>query len=106
MKKKYIIFIKFITLINFVILPAKSDPIFELGKDIFLNKAVCSSCHTLVDANSNAQIGPNLNDIRPDKMRIIKVVSNGIGVMPSYQGELTTEEIEAVAHYVSIAADQ
>ena len=106
MKKKYIIIIKFITLVNFLVLPAQSDPIFKLGKDIFINKAVCSSCHILADSNSNGQIGPNLNDIRPDKMRIIKVVSNGIGVMPSYQGELTTEEIEAVAHYVSIAADQ
>jgi len=106
MKKKYKNFIKFITLINFLILPAKSDPIFELGKDIFINKAVCSTCHTLVDASAYGQIGPNLNDIRPDKMRVISVVSNGIGVMPSYQGELTIEEIEAVAHYVSIAADQ
>ena len=106
MNKKYIIFIKFITLINFLILPAKSDPIFELGKDIFINKAVCSSCHILADANSSGQIGPNLNDIRPDKMRVINVVSNGIGVMPSYQGELTIEEIQAVAYYVSIAAEQ
>jgi|TARA_B100000959_G_C14641671_1_gene484536 mono/diheme cytochrome c family protein len=106
MKKKYKNFIKFITLINFLILPAKSDPIFELGKDIFINKAVCSTCHTLVDASAYGQIGPNLNDIRPDKARVISVVNNGIGVMPSYQGELTIEEIEAVAHYVSIAADQ
>ena len=106
MKKNYIIIVKFITLINFIILPAQSDPIFDLGKDIFINKAVCSSCHTLSDASSNGQIGPNLNDIRPNKMRVINAVTNGIGVMPSYQGELTIEEIEAVAHYVSIAADQ
>ena len=77
---------------------------FDLGKDVFLNKAICSTCHTLADADSNAQIGPNLNEIRPDKMTIMKAVTNGIGVMPAYEGQLTPEEIEAVAHYVSISA--
>ena len=38
-------------------------------------------------------------------MRIIVAVTNGIGVMPAYQGELSTEEIEAVAHYVSVSAE-
>ena len=71
-----------------------------MGKDVFLNKAVCSTCHTLADAGSNANIGPNLNEIRPDKMRVINTVTNGIGVMPAYENELTPEEIEAVAHYV------
>ena len=33
-------------------------------------------------------------------MRVINTVTNGIGVMPAYEGELTAEEIEAVAHYV------
>ena len=84
----------------------KSDSMLDMGKDIFLNKATCSTCHTLKDAASNGQIGPNLNEIRPDKLRIINAVTNGIGVMPAYQGELTIEEIEAVAHYVSIVANQ
>ena len=79
---------------------------FDLGKDVFLNKAVCSTCHTLVDAGSYGQIGPNLNEIRPNKMRVIHAVTNGIGVMPPYEGELTSEEIEAVAHYVSVSASQ
>ena len=69
-------------------------------KDIFLNKAVCSTCHILADAGSNGQIGPNLNEIRPDKMRVINVVTNGIGVMQAWEGILTYEEIEAVAYYI------
>ena len=81
-----------------------ADDIFDLGKDVFLNKAVCSTCHTLAEAGSNGQIGPNLNEIRPDKMRVMNAVTNGIGVMPAYEGQLTSEEIEAVAHYVSISA--
>ena len=95
----FIIFISF----NLFLLPAKSDPIFDLGKNVFLNKGACSTCHILADAGSDGQIGPNLNEIRPDKMWVIKTVTNGIGVMPAYEGELTSEEIEAVAHYVSIS---
>ena len=94
-------FLVIIIFINFFFIPVKSDTIFEMGKDVFLNKAVCSTCHTLADAGSSSNIGPNLNEIRPNKMRVINTVTNGIGVMPSYEGELTSEEIEAVAHYVS-----
>ena len=101
MIKNNFYFIVIIVSINFFFLPAQSDDMFDLGKDVFLNKAVCSTCHTLADAGSIGNIGPNLNEIRPDKMRVINTVTNGIGVMPSYEGELTSEEIEAVAHYVS-----
>ena len=101
MIKNNFYFIVIIVSINFFFLSAKSDDMFDLGKDVFLNKAVCSACHTLADAGSSGDIGPNLNEIRPDKMRVINTVTNGIGVMPSYEGELTSEEIEAVAHYVS-----
>ena len=79
---------------------------FDLGKDVFLNKGACSTCHMLADAGLGGQIGPNLNEIRPNKMRVMLAVTNGIGVMPAYEGELTSEEIEAVAHYVSISASK
>ena len=104
MIKKNFYLLVIIIFFNFFSIPVKSDALFEMGKDVFLNKAVCSTCHTLADAGSKGQIGPNLNEIRPDKMRVINTVTNGIGVMPSYEGELTSEEIEAVAHYVSISA--
>jgi len=104
MIKNNFYFLVIIVFINFFFLPAQSDDMFDLGKDVFLNKAVCSACHTLVDAGSSGDIGPNLNEIRPDKMRVINTVTNGIGVMPPYEDQLTLEEIEAVAHYVSISA--
>ena len=91
---------------NLFFLPAYSDPMFEMGKDVFLNKANCATCHTLTEAGSNGQIGPNLNQIKPNMMRVISVVKNGIGIMPPLEGLLSTQEIEAVAHYVSIAASQ
>ena len=95
------ILIIFLSIFNQV----RSDEIYNKGKTIFLEQGNCAACHTLLDAGSDGNIGPNLNEIRPDLMRIIVAVTNGIGVMPAYQGELSTEEIEAVAHYVSVSAE-
>ncbi len=78
-----------------------ADEILNLGKNIFLEKGNCATCHTLSDAGSNADIGPNLNLIKPDVGRVVMAVTNGIGVMPAYEGILTSEEIEAVSTYVS-----
>ena len=105
MIKNNFYFFVIIVSINFFFLPAQSDDMFNLGKDVFLNKAICSTCHTLADAGSSSNIGPNLNEIRPNKRRVINTVTNGIGVMPAYAGELTSKEIEAVAHYVATSTD-
>jgi mono/diheme cytochrome c family protein len=78
-----------------------ANEILDLGKNIFLEKGNCSTCHTLLDAGSNGDIGPNLNEIKPSFEKIVMAVSNGIGVMPAYEGILTSKEIEAVAIYVS-----
>jgi len=104
MKKSKLFYLIILISLNLFFLSAKSDPMFDIGKNIFLNQGMCSTCHTLADANSDGQIGPNLNDIRPDKMRVVNTVTNGIGVMPAYEDQLSTEEIDAVAHYVSISA--
>ena len=79
----------------------KAADLFDQGKQIFLEEGNCATCHTLQDANSYGNIGPNLNEIKPDIMRIISAVTNGIGVMPAYEGQLSTEEIIAVATYVA-----
>ena len=79
----------------------RANEILDLGKNIFLEKGNCATCHTLNDAGSNSDIGPNLNLIKLDVGRIVIAVTNGIGVMPAYEGILTSEEIEAVALYVS-----
>ena len=83
-----------------------ADELFNKGKEIFLEAGNCAACHTLSDAGSNAMVGPNLNEIRPDIQRTLMAVKNGIGVMPAMEGILSEEEIEAVAHYVSISAEQ
>ena len=78
-----------------------ANEILDLGKNIFLEKGNCDTCHTLNDAGSNSDIGPNLNLIKPDVGRVVIAVTNGIGVMPAYEGILSSKEIEAVATYVS-----
>ena len=102
-KNNYFYFLIFLFL-NLFFLSVKADPVFELGKTIFLEQGNCATCHTLADAKSNGEIGPNLNQIKPDIARVISTVTNGIGVMPPYKDLLSKEEIEAVAHYVSVTA--
>jgi len=80
----------FLLIFNLIILNnSYSDEKFNLGKDIFLNAGNCGSCHSLKDAGTVGNIGPNLNLIRPDIGRVLNSVTNGIGVMPSYLGILS-----------------
>ena len=77
-----------------------ADPKMELGLDVYNNKAQCGVCHTLQVAGSAGDIGPNFDQLTPTIPQIISAVTNGIGVMPPWEGILTDEEIEAVAYYV------
>ena len=103
-------FLKFTTtlliLLYSLVFQANADELFNKGKEVFLEAGNCAACHTLSDAGSIADIGPNLNQIRPQVQTILMAVKNGIGVMPAMEGILSDEEIEAVAHYVSISAEQ
>ena len=83
-----------------------AEPKMELGLEIFNNKAQCGMCHTLQAAGSEGQIGTNLDELKPLMSQVVLVVTNGIGVMPAFEGMLSSEEIEAVAHFVSTSAGQ
>ena len=77
-----------------------ADDKMDLGLQVYNNKAQCGVCHTLQSAGSEGQIGPNLDILKPQIPQIIYTVTNGTGVMPAFDGALTTEEIEAVAYYI------
>ena len=94
--KKILLILLFLTFSSSVF----ADDMMVLGLDIYNNKAQCGICHTLQAAGSTGTIGPNLDQIKPQIPQIIATVTYGIGVMPSWQGILTYEEIEAVAYYV------
>jgi len=73
------------------------------GKAVFA-KAGCGSCHTLSDAGSSGTVGPNLDDAKPSADLVMERVTNGMGVMPSFKGQLSEKEIQDVAAYVSSVA--
>ena len=84
--------------------PVFADPKMKLGLDVYNGKAQCGMCHTLQAVGSKGQIGPNLDQLRPSIPQVIAVVTNGIGVMPPFEGILSSEEIEAVAYFISASA--
>jgi mono/diheme cytochrome c family protein len=72
------------------------------GKQIFTQN--CAGCHTLKDANARGQVGPNLDDLKPDAATTQRQVANGGGAMPAFKGQLSDAEIKAVAQYVASVA--
>ncbi|HZN21690.1 MAG TPA: cytochrome c, partial [Gaiellaceae bacterium] len=72
------------------------------GKDIFV--ANCGSCHTLADAGTTGNVGPNLDQLKPPEKIVEHQVINGGGAMPAFKGTLTPAQITAVAKYVASAA--
>ncbi|HEY1317710.1 MAG TPA: c-type cytochrome [Gaiella sp.] len=70
------------------------------GKTVFAT-AGCTGCHTLKAAGSTGTVGPNLDEAKPPKALVIDRVTNGQGGMPSFKGQLSDAQIEAVADYVS-----
>ena len=85
---------------------AFADSKMELGLEIFNSKAQCGMCHTLQSAGSKGQIGTNLDQLKPLMPQVVSAVTNGIGVMPSFEGMLSSEEIEAVSYFVSTSTNQ
>jgi mono/diheme cytochrome c family protein len=79
----------------------EGDP--EAGAEIYAS-AGCGGCHALDDAGSSGNIGPDLDDSKPDHALVVDRVTNGEGAMPPFAGQLTDEEIDNVAAYVSSVA--
>jgi cytochrome c6 len=73
------------------------------GKQIFTQS--CGTCHTLKDAGTSGNVGPVLDQLKPDKARVLNAIKNGgagSGAMPA--NIVTGSEAEAVATYVSSVA--
>jgi mono/diheme cytochrome c family protein len=73
------------------------------GKQVF-SSAGCGGCHTLKDAGSSGNVGPNLDTLKPSKSRVARQVEVGGAAMPSFKGQLTDAQIQAVAAYVARVA--
>jgi cytochrome c553 len=70
------------------------------GAEVFA-EADCGNCHTLEAAGSNGTIGPNLDEASPSFEEVVRKVKSGGGGMPSFEGELSEQEIRDVAEFVS-----
>jgi mono/diheme cytochrome c family protein len=60
----------------------------------------CGSCHTLSDAGTTGTVGPNLDDLKPSLQAAIEQITNGGGAMPAFKGQLSDDQIKALAQYV------
>lgn len=60
----------------------------------------CGSCHVLADAGTTGQIGPNLDESKPELQAAIRQIANGGGGMPAFKDRLTDEQIRALAEYI------
>jgi mono/diheme cytochrome c family protein/uncharacterized cupredoxin-like copper-binding protein len=69
------------------------------GANVF-RSAGCGSCHTLRAAGAVGQVGPSLDDAKPGQDLVIQRVTNGLSLMPSFSGQLTSQQIKDVAAYV------
>jgi len=75
------------------------------GRELF--GETCANCHTLRAANASGQIGPNLDQLKPDAALVRNAVeygrSNGRGEMPG--GLYSGRELEDVAAFVAAATN-
>lgn len=77
------------------------------GRQIFVEGAgglpPCALCHVLADAGATGEIGPDLDQLRPDPAKIRAAVQDGVGVMPPFGEVLSGEAVDAVVEYVAKA---
>lgn len=78
----------------------------EKGKALFADYA-CGSCHSLSDAGATGHVGPSLDGDRDlTQAFIVNRLTNGQGGMPAFAGQLSPEEMDALAAYVVHAASK
>ena len=70
------------------------------GEQVFAS-AGCGGCHTFEAAGSTGSVGPNLDEAAPSFGAVVGMVTNGGGAMPSFEGDLSEQEIRDVAAFVS-----
>jgi cytochrome c6 len=77
-----------------------------LARKLFNESTVpaCALCHALRAAGATGQVGPPLDEIKPDAARVATALRNGVGSMPSYKATLSDEQILLLARYVARAS--
>jgi mono/diheme cytochrome c family protein len=68
------------------------------AKSVFTDN--CGSCHKLADAGTSGTVGPDLDQAKPEFEEAFEQIKNGGGAMPPFGGQLTDEQIRALARYI------
>jgi mono/diheme cytochrome c family protein len=76
------------------------------GRELFGLR--CTQCHTLAASNAVAQVGPNLDQLRPPKELVLDAIKNGRaqGNGQMAAGLYSGQDAEDVAAYVAKAVGQ
>jgi mono/diheme cytochrome c family protein len=76
------------------------------GRELFAQR--CANCHTLQASAAVAQVGPNLDDLRPPKNLVLDAINKGRarGNGNMAAGLVEGEDAEHVADYVAKAVGQ
>jgi mono/diheme cytochrome c family protein len=76
------------------------------GRELFGLR--CANCHTLKAANAIASVGPNLDQLRPNKALVLDAIENGRarGNGQMAAGLYTGQDAEDVASFVAKAVGQ
>ncbi len=73
------------------------------GGKVFASSG-CGNCHTLKAADAKGQVGPNLDELKPDETTVEHQVRVGGNGMPSFGKKLSSRQISLVAAFVADAS--
>ena len=93
-----------IALIALIATSSHAQNVMEDGKKLFLQTAVpaCAICHTMKHAGAAGEVGPSLDELKPDATRVEKAIRNGLGQMPANKS-LSDAQIKLLSKYVASA---
>ena len=82
------------------------SPSQERGRELFAK--YCTLCHSLSASNAVAEVGPNLDDLRPTKELVLDAIHNGRarGNGAMARDLVVGSDAEDVANYVCAAVGQ
>lgn len=63
----------------------------------------CGSCHVFSPAGTSGTTGPSLDDTALGVEEVARQIAEGGGGMPPFEGQLTDEQIQALAEYITSA---
>ncbi len=74
----------------------------QAGRTLFVSDTspACGTCHTVGEAGTTGSVGPNLDVLKPSREKVESAIRQGVGVMPSFEDSLSTDQIESITTYL------